>query len=199
MGFLSNLFGRKKSGIPSVGGESQILTQTGASMEVYQKAVELVAVGNSFKTELISKLEQAFVDPGSFYDEYKEFTLSERGLSYPKDSKVTPKFVFIDTLIENGQMAEVDWKEAEEEIRFSIAEIIKAKEYPIIFAVEDQFEEEDTYTVINKINQKELLPEGYSLQILDIQSDCYVFTVVPLNRQKEVKGLFDQISSLTGI
>jgi len=55
--------------------------------------------------------------------------LSERGLTFPDKANLTAKFVLVDTLIDNDQMAEVDWKEDEEEIRFAINCILNAKDY----------------------------------------------------------------------
>ncbi len=194
MGLLANLFGKKKSKVPTIAPAHPEQVAESTDIAAYNQAVQLVAIGDSLKDELTTKLQKAFSEPKLFYDEHDEYILAERGLMYPKHAKDTTKFVFIDTLIEKGQMAEVDWKAAEEDIRFGIAEIIKTKEYPVSFTVEDQFEEEDTYTVINLINQEELIPAGYALAILDIQSDCYVFTIIPLEQCEVVEAIFNQLT-----
>jgi len=96
----------------------------------------------------------------------------------------------VDTLQDNGQMAEVDWKEEESEIRTALNEIIKAKSYEFALSYDNLYEEHNTDEIIKLIDQRELKPAGYSLAILDINSDSYVFTIVPLNERQEVEEMF---------
>ena len=72
-------------------------------------------VSESLKTELNTKLKQAFENPESFYNETNDFILSERGLTYPQNVSLTSKFVLVDTLIANDHMTEVDWKSSEKD------------------------------------------------------------------------------------
>lgn len=160
---------------------------------VYEKVVDIIVVSEYLKDTLKLKLKQAFEKPKSFYDDNNKFILSERGLTCPKDILLTPKFVLIDTMIDNGQMAEVDWKEDEQEIRLELVQIIKAKNYDLEFSGENSYDNTDTFNIIESIKQKELRPLGYSLEILDINSDSYVFTIVPLDKQKAVEAMFSKM------
>jgi hypothetical protein len=108
MGFLSKLLGQKQAATKR------------PNFEFYERVVDYTVVSDSLRDDLKIKLKQAFEDPKSFYDHHNEFKLSDRGLTYPKDTLLTPKFVLVDTLQDNGQMAEVDWKEEESEIRTGI-------------------------------------------------------------------------------
>lgn len=193
MGFFSKLF-RKRDNAVSI----PFVKQAGAAgsdenMELYRQAVDILTVTSALKNELNLKLEKAFKEPHVFYDDSSEFISSDRGLFYPRDVLLTPKFVFIDTLVDNRLMAEVDWKEAEEEIRFAISSIIKAKEYDLSFSLDNRYDGSDTFSVIEKINSDELRPNGYSLEILDIHSDCYVFTIVTREEQPLVRDLFEKM------
>jgi len=131
--------------------------------------------------------------PEAFFDTDGAFILSDRGLTYPKALPLDPKFVLVDTLMEHDLMAEVDWKSAEDEVRFSINQILKAKGYDFSIAEEDGYEGKDTYETIAQINDNELQTAGYSLEILDIDSDSYVFTIVPTTQQASVAALFDRL------
>lgn len=181
MGFLSNIFGQKHNDKPN------------ADLAFYEEVVDHIVISDALKNDLKVKLKQAFEDPKSFYDENNDFILSERGLSYPKDALLTPKFVLIDTLQDNGQMAEVDWKEEESEIRIFLNEIRMAKNYDFILSDDDLYEGHDTGEIIKLIDEKELKTKGYSIELLDINSDSYVFTIVPLNNKQEVKKMFEKL------
>ena len=95
MGFLSNIFGRKQN------------DKSNPDLATYEEVVDRIVISDTLKHDLKVKLKQAFVDPKSFYDDHNDFMLSERVLTYPKDTLLTPKFVLIDTLQDHGQMAEV--------------------------------------------------------------------------------------------
>jgi len=182
MGFFSKIFGHNGDK-----GEKH------PNLEFYEEVVDNIIVSEALKSELRIKLKQSFENPKSFYDDKNEFILSERGLRYPKDILLTPKFVLIDTLENNDQMAEVDWKETEEEIRSSINRIIKAKNYSLKLNEDNRYDDTDTFEIIKSINDKELNPLGYYLEILDINSDSYVFTVVPLDQHQVVKKIFEKL------
>lgn len=48
----------------------------------------------------------------------------------------------------------------------------------------------DISEIIKKINDDELKPMGHSLEILDINSDSYVFTIIPIDKHLDVSELF---------
>ena len=181
MSFLSNIFGREKNNKPS------------PDLSVYEAIVDQITISNTLRSELKADLKKAFEDPKSFYDDNNEFILSERRLKYPTDTSVTPKYVLLDTLQDNGEMAEADWKEDESEIRILLAEISMAKNYVITISNDDQYEDAETEEVFKFIDERELKPQGYSIVLLDIDSDSFVFTIVPTTIEKEVKAMFEKI------
>lgn len=186
MGLFSKLFGQKNQDE-----KAQNVTDQ-PNLKTYENVVHQIVVSESLQNDLKLKLKQAFENPNSFYDDNDEFILSDRGLTFPDDTALTPKFVLIDTLIDHDQMAEIDWKEDESEIRLAINKILKAKNYTTV-SEELQYDNLDTSEIINKISDNELKPMRYSLEILDIDSDSYVFTVVPLEKQQVVSALFSKL------
>ena len=193
MGLFSKLFGRKSENkSASELTRSAVSQKTSADLKMYEEIVNHIVVSEALQTSLKIKLKQAFEDPKSFYDDDNEFILSERGLTYPNDVALTPKFVLIDTMEDEDQMAEVDWKEDEDEIRFAINRIMKAKNYTTVLEAL-KYNILDTPEVLSKINDDELKPMGYSLEILDIDSDSYVFTIVPLEKHQQVSELFSNL------
>ena len=181
MGFLSNFFGRKQN------------NRINPDLALYQEVVNHIVFSETLKSDLKANLKQAFEDPKSFYDDHNDYILSERGLRYPEDALLTPKFVLIDTLVDNGQMAEADWREEESEIRIYLNEIRLAKEFDFTLSDDELYEGYDTNEIIKLIDEKELSTQGYSIELLDINSDSYVFTIVTLNNKQEVKMLFEKL------
>lgn len=167
--------------------------QEQVNLDFYEKVVEAIAVSEEFQTGLKSALKEAFENPRSFYDETEEYILAWRGLKFPKHQHLTAKFVLIDKMIAADQMTEIDWKEDEEEIRFWINKILKAKNYDFKLSGEIQFEDEDTFEILNLINASELKPNGFCIEILDIDSDSYVFTIVPIDKQKQITEMFAKL------
>lgn len=186
MGLFSKLFGQKNQD------EKAQNVNDEPDLKTYENVVHQIAVSESLQTDLKLKLKQAFENPNSFYDENDEFILSDRGLTFPDNTALTPKFVLIDTLIDHDQMAEIDWKEDESEIRFAINRIMKVKNYMTV-SEELKYDSLDTSEVLSKINDDELKPVDYSLGILDIDSDSYVFTIVPLEKHQQVSELFSNL------
>lgn len=193
MGFFSKLFSKKNEDRTIAEDTKSVSKIISSSTELYEQLVDIIVVSETLKSDLKIKLKQALENLQLFYDDQDEFILSERGLTFPDDRLLTPKFVLIDTLIDKNQMAEVDWKEDEEEIRFAINSIISAKKYSIHLSDKTIYDNEDTSEIIALIDKEELQPLGYGLKILDIDSDSYVFTVVPLSKQEEVSDFFAQL------
>jgi uncharacterized protein involved in tolerance to divalent cations len=187
MGFFSNLFGHK-----SEAKNHSILGQSKPDFELYEKVIDSIVETEILNTDLKTKIKQSIEDPKSFYNYKNDFILSERGLTYPKDKSLTSKFVLVDSLIEARQMTEVDWKEDEEEVRLWINEIAKTKDFKLNLSTEKKYGNE-TLEVIQSIDKYELRPLSYAIEILDIDSDSYVFTIIPLDRQNEVQQLFAKL------
>ncbi len=194
MSFFSNLFGSRDHKRTS--SEMNKVPQAAATKPdyIFYETLATVLVSNDeLRTTLLQQLKKAMDTPEAFFDTDGAFILSDRGLTYPKALPLVPKFVLVDTLMEHDLMAEVDWKSAGDEVRFSINQILKAKGYSFSIAGEDGYEGKDTYETIAQINDNELQTAGYSLEILDIDSDSYVFTIVPTTQQASVAALFDRL------
>lgn len=183
MGLFSKLFGKQKS---------EGISSNSINLAFYEALIEVIAVSDELKSELKTNIKIAYNDPASFYDDSRMFTLSDRGLSYSVHKAITPKFVMIETMAQEGQMAEVDWKEDEEEVRTSVIEVLKAKEYDISFSANCKYQME-TFETIQAIDKNELQPLGYCLEMLDINSDSYVFTIVPVDKKQIVRSMFDKL------
>lgn len=193
MGLFSNLFGQKsKDKTPFSAIDKSLTENTKADFAIYEETVNHIAVSEVLKNDLKLKLKQAFENPKSFYDDDNEFILSDRGLTYPDDVALTPKFVLVDTMQDENQMAEIDWKEDEDEIRYAINRILKAKNFANISS-EAKYDDSETFDILHLINDNELKSVGYALEILDIDSDSYVFTIVPLEKHQEVATLFSKL------
>jgi hypothetical protein len=196
MSFFSKLFGQKTTDKPKSESESvpplPVIT-TKPDLQYYKRVVGTIVVSEGLKTELNTKLEQAFENPKSFYNESNDFTLSERGLSYPQNVSLTSKFVLVDTLIANDHMTEVDWKSSETEVRAALNHVMTGKNYSLSIPINKIFNKNDTFETIQAIDAEELRPAGYSLQLLDIDSDSYVFTIVPLEQEQEVIEMFEKL------
>lgn len=192
MGLFSKLFGQKNKDITTA--DNTVRNTTVPNLELYENLVNRIVVSEKLKADLKIKIKQAFENPKSFYDDQNDFILSERGLSFPDDAFITPKFVLIDTLINNNQMAEVDWKEEEDEIRFVINRIVNEKKYGFKLSDQPIYDHNETFEIIELIDKEELKSLGYSLEMIDIDSDSYVFTIVPLAKQQEVSHFFAQLN-----
>ncbi len=178
MSFFSNWFGPKKK-------------KDQPDFAFYENVIHTIAVSETLKDKLLRKVRQAFDHPESFYDQEGQYQLSARSLNPSKDDALLPKFVLIDLLQDHNEMAEVDWKETEQEVRYWINALLTAKTYLGSLSNEEKYGRHvHTGEVLDLINQNELKPLGYALEILDIDSDSYVFTIVPLHRQEEVQEMF---------
>ncbi len=190
MGFFSKLFGQSNNDKIET---HQLKNAAPPDFEFYEKLVDSIAVSEPLKADLKLKLKLSFDHPKAYYNNENEFILSERGLTYPESVSLTSKFVLVDTLLESNQMMEVDWKEEEEEVRYAVNKILETKAFNISISEECKNDEDDTLEILQLINSVELKPLGYALQILDIDSDSYVFTIVPLSLQAEVEAMFARL------
>lgn len=160
----------------------------------YEEVVDSVVSSERIKNELKIKLKESFENPKLFYNEKNKFKLSELGLVYPNDILLTAKFVLVDTLIANNQMAEVDWKASEDEVRSAINGIISAKRYDIDLEKGNRSAYKiNTFEIITSIDNEELKPSGFCLELIDINSDSYVFTIVPLDKCEVIKRMFEKM------
>lgn len=181
MGFLSNLFGRGN------------IDNSNDDFAFYERLIESITISDTLRSELKIDIKQALENPKSFYDDNNDYILSERGLTYTEDAKRTVKFVLIDTLQDNGEMAEVDWDEEEYEIRILLNEMRIAKNYDFTITDDDLYEGKTTEEIIKLIDERELQTQGYTIELLDIDSDSYVFTIVPLDIKQEVNMMFKKL------
>lgn len=101
MGLFAKLLGRKNKDIAVADNTKSVLQRTVPNLELYTQLVNNIVVSETLKSQLRTNLKLAFENPKVFYDEHNAFILSERGLTFPDDTLLTPKFVLIDTLIGN--------------------------------------------------------------------------------------------------
>ena len=164
------------------------------SIELYEDIINSIAVSETLKNELKIKIKQAFENPEVFYNTKGKYILSERGIKYSDEGKFTPKFVLIDTLIDNDQMIEVDWEEAEEDVRYGLNKIIESKGYKFQISEDNLYDEDDeTHEIIYSIDDEELQPLGYCIEMINIDSDSHILTIVPLSIQQKVKELLKKL------
>lgn len=194
MKLLSRLF--KQQSQKATAPEEQNIPENNAgnkqvSLALYEELIDDIVTRPERKERLKQLITKAFSQPKSFFDEDNDFILSDRGLTYPEHIALTPKFVLVDKMMEDFQMAEVDWKEEEETIRCSIDSIIKAKEYPISFSLNGRYESLDPDNILQQISSLELKPQGYVLTVIDIDADSYVFTVIPAHLENRVRSIFN--------
>lgn len=194
MGFFSKLFGSRdhKQSLTATNSPAKA-SATKPDYTFYETVATALVNKTEWRTALLQQLKKAFENPESFFDNDGEFILSNRGLTYPEALPLVSKFVLVDTLIEHNLMAEVDWKSEEAEVRFAVNRILKAKGYPFSLTEEDRYEGKHTYETIERINDRELQTAGYNLEILDIDSDSYVFTIVAADQQITVAAMFTRL------
>lgn len=190
MGWLTRIFGAKHQ--PAAPPARPALPAA-SRLAIYNQLLAELVAEPALRATVYAAVARAFADPQSFYDEHHEYTLAMRGLTFPRHAALTPKFVLIDMLCSHNLLAEVDWKEAEDEIRQQVRAIMQARQYPVVVSIEEQYEDEPTHEVIYLLDHEELGPNGYSLQTLDIQADSYVFTIVRQEAAARVQELFRQL------
>lgn len=194
MGWFSRFFGLDRNGENKPQPSSPPTAPlTPPDLEYYLGVVDSVVVSDSLMSALRESLERAFDDPGSIYEDGGDFNLSERGLTYPADAGLTPKYVFVDSLLDRDEMSELDWKAEEGDVRFALNHVLKARACGLQLSLDEQYDDADTYEVLEKIDEAELRPSGWALAFLDHDGDSYLITVVPLDRQQEIEAMFDRL------
>lgn len=194
MGWFSRLFGLDRNEGSNVkSSPPPTASSSPPDYEYYLGVVDSVVVSDSLKSALRESLKRAFDDPGSLYEDGGDFNLSERGLTYPADAGLTPKFVFVDSLLDHDEMTEVDWKAEEGDVRFALNHVLKARDCGLQLSLDERYDDADTYEALEKIDEAELRPSGFALALLDHNGDSYLITVVSLDRQQEIEAMFDRL------
>lgn len=196
MKLLSKLFNRKAPEATPPGKEGiqeNTALNVVESLALYEELIDAIVRQPERQERLKQLITKAFSHPGSFFDEDNDFILSDRGLTYPEHAHLTPKFVLVDKMMEDFQMAEIDWKEEEENIRYSIDRVIKAKQYPVNLSLKDKYGPMEPDSILQQISSAELEPQGYVLTVIDIDADSYVFTVIPAYLEDRVLTIFNAL------
>jgi hypothetical protein len=196
---LANLFGiTKKSNNDSA-------TDKPDYKDYIALAKKIVGNGND---EVIVKLEKKFLryfdDPNTVFQdgEYVYETNREldeniyRGFS-DEDPNQTYFFIMLDTLINSNFISEADWKVEFEDFDHFLKRIIRTKGYNIQSPVQDLtelFSGELIFTA-----QEKFKVTDYRLLLIDIESDCYVYTVIPKEEIDEIQAGFSKIGIDTTI
>lgn len=101
--------------------------------------------------------------------------LDERGIDEPFE--LLPWIALVDALTDHGLLAEVDWKEAPDEIA---GRLLALRSAPAADELWKALAELDlpTYEFLEAAG-KQLLTTGTALAVLDIESDCYPLVLLP--------------------
>ncbi len=183
MGLFSKLFTRKEKTI--------------VDYAFYQRLINTIVVSKELKVNVLRSVKKIFENDPKHYDPHIRSDLSQRGLTTKIPKNVIAEFILINQLIDQDEMTELDWKEEESEIRLSIKAIIVAKNYNCKLSLTDKFgKNTNIEKILEVIKKEEMEPFGYTIEDLDINSDSYVLTVVPLHLKKTVRMMFDDLKHI---
>ncbi|MGW5740150.1 DUF6630 family protein [Amycolatopsis sp. NPDC003861] len=133
--------------------------------------------------EVATLAAAAHDDQEAFLQAHAE-RLDERGIDEPFD--LLPWIALVDALTDQGLLAEVDWKEAPEEITGRLRGLRSA---PV---ADDGWtpagNELPTYDFLEEAGTR-LHRAGTALAVLDIESDCYPLVLLPADRGAELVRL----------
>jgi hypothetical protein len=123
-------------------------------------------------------------DPEAYLREHAD-RLDERGIGEP-----IPELAWIalvDALADHGLLAEVDWKEAPDEIAGQLRSLRSAPDGDEAWATLAEAEL-PTFEFLELAGGR-LAGFGTALAVLDIESDCYPLVLLPVTRAGELPGL----------
>ncbi len=133
--------------------------------------------------EVATLVYHAHTDPEGYLQAHAD-RLDERGID-----EAEPELAWIamvNALTDHGLLAEVDWKEAPEDIAAQLRELRSSPEP----AAWTWFDDTDlpTYDFLELAGTK-LRETGTALAVLDIESDCYPLVLLPADRADELVSL----------
>lgn len=131
--------------------------------------------------DVAARVDHAHTDPEAFLQAHAD-RLDERGIDEPLPELAW--IALVDALTDHGLLAEVDWKEAAEDI---VAQLRALRSSPQDWTwVTDS--DLPTYEFLQLAGQ-ELRGVGTALAVLDIESDCYPLVLLPAARADELVSL----------
>jgi hypothetical protein len=123
-------------------------------------------------------------DPGAYLIEHAD-RLDDRGIDEPFPG--LPWIALVDALDDHGLLAEVDWKEAPDEIAGRQRQLGSAPGADELWTSPGQ-SELPTYEFL-ELAGKRLHETGTALAVLDIESDCYPLVLLPAARAGDLVAL----------
>ncbi|WP_206784963.1 DUF6630 family protein [Amycolatopsis sp. MtRt-6] len=123
-------------------------------------------------------------DPEAFVREHAE-RLDERGIDEPFE--LLPWTALVDALTDHGLLAEIDWKEAPDEITAGLRALRSAPAADEVWA-ELAHSELPTDEFLDAAGNR-LRDTGTVLAVLDIESDCYPLVLLPSTRADDLVSL----------
>ncbi|WIX77141.1 hypothetical protein QRX50_37925 [Amycolatopsis carbonis] len=123
-------------------------------------------------------------DPEAYLRDHAD-RLDERGIDEPFAG--LPWIALVDALTDHGRLAEVDWKEAPDEIS---GRLLALRSAPAADELWKSLAEIDlpTYEFLETAG-KQLLTTGTALAVLDIESDCYPLVLLPATQADDLVTL----------
>ncbi|WP_326834877.1 DUF6630 family protein [Amycolatopsis rhabdoformis] len=120
-------------------------------------------------------------DPDAYLRDHAD-RLDDRGIDEPFEG--LPWIALVDALDDHGLLAEVDWKEAADEI---VGRLRKLSSAPRADELWDELAASDlpTFEFLEAAGER-LLTLGTALGVLDIESDCYPLVLLPADRADDL-------------
>ncbi|WP_410673738.1 DUF6630 family protein [Amycolatopsis sp. cmx-4-68] len=124
--------------------------------------------------QVAARVAAAHDDPGAYLVEHAD-RLDDRGIDEPFPG--LPWIALVDALADHGLLAEVDWKEAPEEI---VSQLRALRSAPSADELWTALSESDlaTHEFLEAAGHR-LRETGTALVVLDIESDCYPLALLP--------------------
>lgn len=136
--------------------------------------------------DVAGRVVHAHTDPDSFLDDHAD-RLDERGIDEPIPDLAW--IALVDALTDHDLLAEVDWKEAPEEIVAQLRGLRSSPVRPEAWTWLDTTATDlDTYDFL-ELAGGGLRDAGTALAVLDIDSDCYPLVLLPADRATELVEL----------
>lgn len=123
-------------------------------------------------------------DPGAYLLEHAD-RLDDRGIDEPFPGLAW--IALVDALADHGLLAEVDWKEAPDEIAAQLRALRSAPRADELWTSPAE-SELPTYEFLELAGNR-LHGTGTALAVLDIESDCYPLVLLPAARAGDVVAL----------
>ncbi|WP_372666071.1 DUF6630 family protein [Amycolatopsis kentuckyensis] len=131
--------------------------------------------------EVVARVAAAHDDPDAYVREHAD-RLDDRGIDEPFPGLAW--IALVDSLADHGLLAEVDWKEAPDEIAGQLRALRSAPRADELWA-SLAASELPTYEFLETAGER-LRGTETALAVLDIESDCYPLVLLPAARAGEL-------------